>query len=224
LPGRRPRTTIVLKYKEAGVPQLIATVEGVEIKHVYLTKDRTTLGRKPGNDIVLDNLVVSGNHCAFDLKGLADVYIEDLGSTNGTFVNNKRVKERQQLHDGDTIAIGHFRIQILTASGDSGFGQTTAFDSMMMGGGGQMHASFQVLNGSSTGLEVPVVKAVTTFGKPGVTVVAVSHRRNGFFVAHLDGDTVPTLNGQPLKADPVMLSDGDILELAGTRMAFQLHE
>lgn len=205
------------------MPQLIATVEGVEIKHVYLTKDRTTLGRKAGNDIVLDNLVVSGNHCAFELKGLADVYIEDLGSTNGTFVNNKRVKERQLLLDGDTIAIGHFRIQYLTASGDSGFGQTTAFDSMMMGSA-QLQASFQVLNGSSSGLEVPVVKAVTTFGKPGVTVVAVSHRRNGFFVAHLDGDTVPTLNGQPLKPDPVMLSDGDVLELAGTRMAFQLRE
>ena len=204
------------------MPQLIATVEGVEIKHVYLTKDRTTLGRKPGNDIVLDNLVVSGSHCAFELKGLADVFIEDLGSTNGTFVNNKRVKERQQLHDGDTIAIGHFRIQFLTASGDSGFGQTTAFDSMM--GSAPLQASFQVLNGSSTGLEVPVVKAVTTFGKPGVTVVAVSHRRNGFFVAHLDGDVVPTLNGQPLKPDPVLLSDGDVLELAGTRMAFQLRE
>ena len=203
------------------MPQLIATVEGVEIKHVYLTKDRTTLGRKAGNDIVLDNLVVSGTHCAFELKGLADVYIEDLGSTNGTFVNNKRVKERHQLQDGDTIAIGHFRIQFLTASGDSGFGQTTAFDSMMMGST-PLQASFQVLNGSSTGLEVPVVKAVTTFGKPGVTVVAVSHRRNGFFVAHLDGAVIPTLNGQPLKSDPVQLSDGDVLELAGTRMAFQL--
>ncbi len=205
------------------MPQLIATVEGVEIKHVYLTKDRTTLGRKSGNDIVLDNLVVSGNHCVFELKGLADVFIEDLGSTNGTFVNNKRVKERQQLHDGDTIAIGHFRIQFLSASGDSGFGQTTAFDSMMMGPG-QLQASFQVLNGSSTGLEVPVVKAVTTFGKPGVTVVAVSHRRTGFFVAHLDGDMVPTLNGQPLSPDPVLLSNGDVLELAGTRMLFQLQE
>ncbi len=205
------------------MPQLIATVEGVEIKHVYLTKDRTTLGRKSGNDIVLDNLVVSGNHCVFELKGLADVFLEDLGSTNGTFVNNKRVKERQQLHDGDTIAIGHFRIQFLSASGDSGFGQTTAFDSMMMGPG-QLQASFQVLNGSSTGLEVPVVKAVTTFGKPGVTVVAVSHRRTGFFVAHLDGDVVPTLNGQPLGPDPVLLSNGDVLELAGTRMLFQLRE
>ena len=205
------------------MPQLIATVEGVEIKHVYLTKDRTTLGRKAGNDIVLDNLVVSGTHCAFELKGLADVYIEDLGSTNGTFVNNKRVKERQQLQDGDTIAIGHFRIQFLTASGDSGFGQTTAFDSMMPGSA-QLQASFQVLDGSSAGLEVPVVKAVTTFGKPGVTVVAVSHRRNGFFVAHLDGNVVPTLNGQPLKADPVLLSNGDVLGLDGTRMAFQLRE
>lgn len=204
------------------MPQLIATVEGVEIKHVYLTKDRTTLGRKAGNDIVLDNLVVSGSHCAFELKGLADVYIEDLGSTNGTFVNNKRVK-RQQLHDGDVIAIGHFRIQFLTASGESGFGQTTAFDSMMMGSA-PLQASFRVLNGSSSGLEVPVVKAVTTFGKPGVTVVAVSHRRTGFFVAHLDGDVVPTLNGQPLKADPVLLSSGDVLELAGTRMEFRLTE
>jgi pSer/pThr/pTyr-binding forkhead associated (FHA) protein len=202
------------------VPQLIATVEGVEIKHVYLTKDRTTLGRRAGNDIVLDNLVVSGSHCAFELKGLADVFIEDLSSTNGTFVNNQRVK-RQQLQDGDLIAIGHFRIQFLTASGDSGFGQTTTFDSMASV---QLQASFRVLNGSSTGLEVPVVKAVTTFGKPAVSVVAVSHRRTGFFVAHLDGATVPTLNGHPLGADPVLLSNKDVLELAGTRMLFQLVE
>jgi FHA domain len=205
------------------MPQLIATVEGVEIKHVYLTKDRTTLGRKESNDIVLDNLVVSGAHCVFELKGLADVSIEDLGSTNGTFVNNKRVKQSTRLQDGDTIAIGHFRIQYLTASGDSGFGQTTAFDSQLAATA-TLHASFQVLNGSSMGLEVPVVKAVTTFGKPGVTVVAVSHRRSGFFVAHLDGDVVPSLNERKLGPDPVMLSDQDVLELAGTRMKFQLTE
>jgi hypothetical protein len=204
------------------MPQLIATVEGVEVKHVYLTRDRTTLGRRASNDIVLDNLVVSGSHCVFELKGLADVYVEDLGSTNGTFVNNQRVK-RQQLHDGDTIAIGHFRLQYLASSGESGFGQTSAFDTQFMAGA-PVHASFQVLNGSSAGLEVPVVKAVTTFGKPGVTVVAVSHRRNGFFVAHLDGDVVPTVNGSELGPDPILLSAGDVLELAGTRMLFQLTE
>lgn len=202
------------------MPQLIASVEGVEVKHVYLTKNRTTLGRKDSNDIVLDNLVVSGNHCVFELKGLADVYLEDLGSTNGTFVNNKRVKH-QQLQDGDTIAIGHFRLQYLSSSGESGFGQTSAFDTQIMSIA-PLQASFQVLNGSSAGLEVPVVKAVTTFGKPGVTVVAVSHRRTGFFVAHLDGDVVPLLNGGKLGPDPVLLSDADVLELAGTRMLFQL--
>jgi hypothetical protein len=204
------------------VPQLIATVEGVEIKHVYLTKDKTTLGRRDHNDIVLDNLVVSGSHCVFELKGLADVFVEDLNSTNGTFVNNKRVK-RQQLQDGDTIAIGHFRIQFLAASGESGFGQTTSFDTQGMNAA-TLQASFQVLNGSSAGLEVPVVKAVTTFGKPGVTVVAVSHRRTGFYVAHLDGDVVPTLNGNELGPDPIMLSNRDVLELSGTRMQFQLKE
>jgi hypothetical protein len=204
------------------MPQLIASVEGVEVNHVYLTKDRTTLGRKDGNDIVLDNLVVSGRHCVFELKGLADVYLEDLGSTNGTFVNNRRVK-RQQLRDGDTIAIGHFRLQYLASSGESGFGQTSAFDTQLMSSVA-LHASFRVLNGSSTGLEVPVVKAVTTFGKPGVTVVAVSHRRTGYFVAHLDGDVVPSLNGGRLGPDPVLLGAGDVLELAGTRMQFQLRE
>jgi hypothetical protein len=208
------------------MPQLIASVKGVEVKHVFLTKDRTILGRKPGNDIVLDTLVVSGRHCAFDLVGVADVFLEDLGSTNGTYVNDHMVKERTQLVDGDVIAIGPYRIKYLQASGDpvSTFGETqmmTAGDSQMPS---NMHASFEVVTGSSAGLEVPVVKAVTTFGKPGVAVVSVAHRRNGFFVTHLAGATVPLLNDRPLGADSVLLSDQDMLDLAGTRMRFLLRE
>lgn len=205
------------------MPQLIVSVEGVEIKHVHLTKDRTTLGRKADNDIVLDNLVVSSRHCVFELKGLADVFLEDLRSTNGTFVNNKRVTERQRLHDGEVIAIGNFRIQYVRASEPSGFHETTGFKPEAAAAGA-LQASFRVLNGSSAGLEMPVVKAVTTFGQPGVSVVAVSHRRTGYFVAHMDGATQPTLNGDPLGADATLLSSHDVLELAGTRMMFQLKE
>lgn len=208
------------------MPQLIASVEGVEIKHVYLTRDRTTLGRKPHNDIVLDNLAVSGEHCLFDLEGLADVFIEDRKSTNGTFVNNHKVTARQQLHDGDVIAIGRFRIQFLTASEQpSGFSETSAVkleDTGTHTGG--RHASLQVLTGTSTGLEVPVVKAVTTFGKAGVAVVAISHRRTGYYVAHLDGDSPSTLNGVPIRANAVLLSNHDVLELAGTKLLFLLRE
>ena len=207
------------------MPQLIASVKGVEVKHVYLVKDRTTLGRKSGNDIVLDTMVVSGQHCAFDLVGVADVFLEDLGSTNGTYVNDHMVKTRTRLNDGDIIAIGPYRIKYLRASEEpaSTFGETQSFmsDSQLSP---QLHASFVVISGSSVGLEVPVVKAVTTFGRPGVAVVSVAHRRNGFFVTHLAGDTAPLLNGKALGADPVQLQDQDVLDLAGTQMRFQLRE
>jgi hypothetical protein len=205
------------------MPQLICTVEGVEVKHVYLHKDRTVLGRKPGNDIVLDTLVVSGEHCAFDLVGVADVFLEDLGSTNGTYVNDHMVKTRTRLHDGDVIAIGPFRIKYLQASEEpSTFGETHAMT--LEPHTPLLHACFKVISGSSAGLEVPVVKAVTTFGKPGVSVVSVAHRRNGYFVAHLAGASVPLLNGQAMGAEPVLLSHHDVLELDGTRMQFQLRE
>jgi hypothetical protein len=203
------------------MPQLIASVKGVEVKHVFLHKDRTTLGRKPENDIVLDTMVVSGQHCAFDLVGVADVFIQDLGSTNGTYVNDRMVKQRTKLADGDVIAIGPYRIKYLQASEEpSSFGGTQAFTADPP----QLHASFSVISGTSAGLEMPVVKAVTTFGKPGVCVVSVAHRRGGFFVTHLGGSTTPTLNGNAMGAEPLQLAPDDVLELAGTRMRFQLRE
>jgi hypothetical protein len=203
------------------MPQLIATVQGVEVKHVYLHKDRTTLGRKSGNDIVLDTMVVSGHHCAFDLIGVADVFVQDLGSTNGTYVNDRMIKERTHLSDGDVIAIGPYRIRYVQASEEpSTFSGTQTFMQEAI----PLQAVFTVETGSSAGLEVPVVKAVTTFGKPGIAVVSVAQRRGGYFVSQLTGNTAPLLNGTPMGADPVLLSDQDVLELAGTRMRFQLRE
>ena len=206
------------------MPQLIATVEGVEVKHVFLTKDRTTLGRRPHNDIVLNNLAVSGDHCLFELKGLADVFIQDLGSTNGTFVNNVKVVRRQALHDGDLIAIGRFRIEYLMASETPSVFSSTAIQRPDTNSTHPQHASLQVLNGSSAGLEVPVVKTVTTFGKPGVALVAISHRRNGYYVALMDGQVVPTLNGLAITAEPQLLSNLDVLELAGSKLLFLLKD
>ena len=202
------------------MPQLIVSVEGVEIRHVPLRKDRTTLGRAPDNDIVFENMVVSGHHCAFDLKGVADVFVEDLHSTNGTYIDGKMIT-RQLLHDGDVIAIGKFRIQYLTAAAapSSGFGATMSWLAQPQR---SAHASFQVVSGSSAGLEMPVVKAVTTYGKPGVSVVAVSHRRDGYYVAYVEGSSQPTLNGAPIGVAAVQLVDNDVLELAGTRMLFRL--
>jgi len=203
------------------MPQLIASVKGVEVKHVFLKKERTTLGRKAGNDIVLDTMVVSGQHCAFDLEGVADVYLVDLGSTNGTCVNDRMIRERTRLHDGDVIAIGPYRIKYLQASEEpsSFFGtQTLQLE------GRELQAMFTVMTGSSAGLEVPIIKAVTTFGKPNLCVVSVAQKRGGYFVTHLGGATQAALNGRPVGGEPVVLSDQDVLDLAGTRMQFQLRE
>ena len=206
------------------MPHLIASVEGVEIKQVSLQKDRTTLGRHSDNDIVFDNMVVSGHHCVFDLKGLADVFVEDLNSTNGTYINGKMVK-RQRLHDGEVIAIGNFRIKFRAGSAQPiDFSGTTAMQLGPDGGAPRLNAFFKVVNGLSAGLEMPVLKAVTTFGKPGVSVVAVSHRRDGFYVAHLDGEDRPILNGEPLGEQAVRMADHDLLEIGETHMLFLLKE
>ena len=142
------------------MPQLIASVEGVEIKHIYLKNDRTTLGRRPYNDIVFDNLVVSGEHCVFELKGIADVYLRDLGSTNGTYLNGHMVKARELLHDNDIINIGHFKIQYLATSAHEEPAESQETTAMSLdaiglpGTAGARQASLKVLSGSSAGLEV----------------------------------------------------------------------
>lgn len=210
------------------MPQLIASVEGVEIKHVHLQKDRTTLGRRPYNDIVFDNMLVSGEHCVFELQGIADVYIKDLGSTNGTYINGQMIKTRQALRDNDVISIGNFRIQFLAASmheKPNAEKQTMAMslDALgLPGTSGALLAGLKVLSGTSAGLEVPVVKAVMTFGEPGVAILAISHRRDGYYVAHMSGETMPTLNGKPIGAQAMALANHDVLNVAGTEMEFLL--
>jgi pSer/pThr/pTyr-binding forkhead associated (FHA) protein len=202
------------------MPQLIASVEGVEIHHVYLTLDRTTLGRKPHNHIVLADLAVSGEHCAFEIKGLSDVYVQDMGSTNGTYINGAMVK-RQLLQNDDVITIGKFKV--LYRSANELTDNSTAAMPLELPPTGSLNASLKVLVGSSAGLEVPVVKAVSTFGKPGVAMLAIAHRRQGYYVSCMDATAAtPKLNGQTITDEPRLLADHDVLDLAGTSLQFLL--
>lgn len=89
--------------------KLVVSLDGVVIKEVQITKDKTTLGRRPYNDIVIDNLAVSGEHAVLQMVG-ADVFIEDLNSTNGTYINGKAIK-KQLLADNDTVEIGKYKIK-----------------------------------------------------------------------------------------------------------------
>ena len=85
------------------------------------------------------------------------------------------------------------------------------------------NAAIKVMSGAAAGREVPLVKVVTTIGKPGVAVAAITKRPHGFVIAHVEGANRPSLNGSPIGAEPVALKNGDMLELAGTQMQFVQH-
>jgi pSer/pThr/pTyr-binding forkhead associated (FHA) protein len=228
------------------MPKMIVSIDGVVIKEVQLTKDRTTLGRRPYNDIVIDNLAVSGEHAVLQMSG-NEVYLEDLNSTNGTYINGKAVK-KQLLANNDTIEIGKYKIKFIheqpafagsektvilkpgqilqpvarppaPAAGAPAAGQPAAVAAAQAADLGA-NASIKVLSGAAAGRQVPLVKVVTTIGKPGVAVAAITKRPHGFVVAHVEGSNKPTLNGAAIGAEPVTLKNGDLLELAGTQMQF----
>ena len=220
------------------MPKMIVSIDGVVIKEVQLSKDRTTLGRRPYNDIVIDNLAVSGEHAVLLMTG-NEVYLEDLNSTNGTYVNGKAVK-KQLLQNSDTVEIGKYKIKYINEAPGAGFEKTMIFKPGAVGmpapgaaappgvvagparapDAVALQASIKVLSGAAAGREVPLVKVVTTIGKPGVAVAAITRRPHGFVVAHVDGGNKPTLNGAAIGAEPVSLKNGDLLELAGTQMQF----
>jgi hypothetical protein len=206
--------------------KLVVSLDGVVIKEVQITKDKTTLGRRPYNDVVIDNLAVSGEHAVLQMVG-ADVFIEDLNSTNGTYINGKAIK-KQLLADNDTVEIGKYKIKFLAGDGQdyektmilkpgsqpamaSGFGTLS---------GNSAPAAIKVLTGAASGREVSLSKVVTTLGKPGVQVASITKRPTGYVFAHVEGAARPSVNGIPLTGESIALRSGDLIELAGTQMQF----
>jgi len=221
--------------------KLVVSLDGVVIKEVQITKDKTTLGRRPYNDIVIDNLAVSGEHAVLQMVG-QDVFIEDLNSTNGTYINGKAIKKQLLAHN-DTVEIGKYKIKYLVDDGveyektmimkpgerppampaGSGFSHTAPLGTPSGFGGlgaSTAPAAIKVLNGAAAGREVSLTKVVTTVGKPGVQVASITKRPGGYVFAHVEGAARPTVNGVALSGESVHLKNGDVIELAGTQMQF----
>ena len=91
--------------------KLILSMDGLVLKEISLTKERTTIGRKPHNDIQIDNLAVSGEHAVI-VTILNDSFLEDLGSTNGTLVNGQPIK-KHFLQPNDVIELGKYKLKYI---------------------------------------------------------------------------------------------------------------
>jgi pSer/pThr/pTyr-binding forkhead associated (FHA) protein len=225
--------------EEAGkMARLILSMDGLVLKEIPLDKQRLTIGRKPHNDIQIDNLAISGDHAAV-VTILDDSFLEDLDSTNGTLVNGQPIKKTVLRHN-DVIDLGKYRLKFMTdevteskpggldrQSGFSRFPETKRTFSETQTAIARpppaqapplAKVTVRLLTGPNAGKVLDLVKPHTTLGKPGVQVAVITRRAEGVFVTHVEGASFPTVNGAQIGGEAHPLKDKDVLELAGIRM------
>ena len=227
--------------------RLILSLDGQVLAEYNMTKERYTLGRLPDNDVRIDNPAVSGHH-ALIINILNDSFLEDLNSTNGTYVNGKLIKKHALQH-GDVVTIGHHHLRFVDSEVETT--EQDEFEKTMVIGPGQVSeerlraaarkapsrsapaaapapmpvikAKLQVLSGQFAGRELELNKALTTLGRPGVQVAAITRRADGYSIVHVEsarsGD-YPLVNGEPIGPQARKLTDNDVITLAGVKMGF----
>jgi hypothetical protein len=271
--------------------RLILSLDNQVLAEYNMSKERYTIGRLPDNDVRIDNPAVSGHHSLI-INILNDSFLEDLNSTNGTYVNGKLIKKHALQH-GDVITIGHHQLRFSDQQANDA--EQDEFEKTMVIPAGHQNADqlakaekaadeaaransattslpdedvsvkldddeaaalsesakpkpkpvshtatttgvdpssapsalpmakLQVLSGAFAGRELELTKALTTLGRPGVQVAAITRRAEGYYIVHVEsgeeGD-YPLVNGQPIGAKARKLSDNDVVQLAGVKMGF----
>jgi len=228
--------------------RLILSLDGQVMAEYNMNKERYTIGRLPDNDIRIDNPAVSGHHSLI-INILNDSFLEDLNSTNGTYVNGKLIKKHALQH-GDVLTCGHHQLRFveddaaqqdefertlviqpsarpvekIRAAVTSNAEATASRKAIANGGAPTMKkARLQVLSGAFAGRELELTKTLTTLGRPGVQVAAITRRSEGYYLVHVDADTpenYPQVNGAPIGAQARKLVDNDVIQLAGVKMGF----
>src|SRR5256884_3137196 len=195
--------------------RLVLSLDSQVMAEYNMNKERYTIGRLPDNDIRIDNAAVSGHHSLI-INILNDSFLEDLNSTNGTYVNGKLIKKHALQH-GDVITVGHHQLRFVeddeqqdefektmviqpsarpvervraaaeAAEQVGGALTGTARTRALADGAAALKkAKLQVLSGAFAGREVELNKALTTLGRPGVQVAAITRRAEAYYIVHVD--------------------------------------
>jgi pSer/pThr/pTyr-binding forkhead associated (FHA) protein len=187
-------------------PKLLLSTASQHLRQIVIDKPRLTIGRRPYNDIMLDDLTVSGEHAVLLTRAGASV-IEDLRSRNGTLVNGEAIIQRALLN-GDRIEVGIYRLQYviepLVPEGDRP----------------PEWACVEALSGDEPGKVIAIDRAIVSLSNASGQVAVIARRRNGIFITHLEGATFPLVNGEPTGLIARLLKPGDLIELAGTIFRF----
>jgi len=231
---------VLLKYKEAAV------------KEIVLDKEVTTIGRKPDNDIVIDNQAVSGHHAVIKLEGNA-LMLEDLGSLNGTYLNSQKVAAKSELFNSDVIVIGVHSLNVTSDKNRAGDAKNFAVrgrsmdETMVITPDVQKKiitaadtsipealGGFVVLEGSTDEKEYELKERVSAIGKEAGSaiqlkgffapklVALINRRKEGYFITPSGGKEMK-VNGKVIQRR-YDLKDGDIVEVSGLKLQFYLKE
>ena len=225
---------------------------GEIVQKLQLTKEIMTIGRKDDNDIHLDNLAVSGHHAKI-ITMYNESFIEDVDSTNGTYLNGSLIR-KHALSDNDTIKVGKHEIKFMQENArvkpkfdfektmiinpgadgmkeiegskeiDRSVSQLVAeIATADTGRSSQQKAVILLTSGANSGKELPLTKVLTTLGKPGVQVAAITRRPTGYYLIHIDGgdnSERPKVNETEIGSRAHPLQHGDVIEVANVLMKF----
>jgi len=207
-----------------------------------LDKEIMTIGRKDDNDIRIENLAVSGHHAKL-LTIFDDSFLEDLESTNGTYVNGQPVTKHPLKH-GDVIVIGKHELRYLNESISTGEDDKTVLIRRHSGLNAPPStnrnktvnmpesavadvsaAKLQILNGKGAGKELALQKPSVKLGKSGAEIIQINKRPDGHFIVSLDRENENSLlmiNGEAVGARAVKLNNHDVIEINKLKIEYYL--
>lgn len=222
-------------------PKLIVKLHDSVLKEVEVDQTQFTIGRKPDNDLVIDNSAVSGRHARL-IKVQEVYFLEDLKSTNGTFVNETRI-DRRQLRDTDVVTIGKHRLifrdecknGVVSMTPEVGDPDRTMILKGQKGhepSNGTQHNGFvQIISGKTDRTEYQLTNKLTIIGSqvnasiklkgwfaPKMAAM-IGRRGDGYFVSASEQVKKIYVNNQLVKGQ-IDLKDGDLLEVSNVKMYF----
>lgn len=229
--------------------KLVLSLDGDVLGYHFLEKARFGIGRKPHNELQIDDSSVSKEHATILTVG-NDQILEDLGSTNGTLVNGNKIK-KHILQNNDVIDIGRYQLRYINQKAKPGVDSDRTIMMMPVMNlrqskepsetstltADQLDTAVSVaraandnfplggvkgLEGTHAGQTLELSRPLATFGKSGVQVAVINRRPLGYFITRVEGKKQPTVNGQSISEEAQMLRDGDEIEVGGEKLRFFL--
>lgn len=202
--------------------KLTLSFKGRTLKVFPVLAGEMLIGSDPGCAIHIDSLAVHARHARLDTEGDTTT-LHDLGSPDGTFVNQEQVSERR-LADGDLIRIGKhtlsYRFEAVPEFETDPLPPPAPAPLAPESPAQPRSAWLQILTGHNLGKTLSLNRALTNLGKPGVARAVIARRNEGYFLSHLEGREPPSVGSRPIGEHAQRLDDGDIIQIGNVKMQF----